>query len=130
MIDEALLRPGRLEVHVEIGLPDETGRLQILNIHTKTLKEAKRMAKDVSLQDLSKRTNNFSGAEIAGLIRSATSFAVSRLTDPNNLAKPLDDEAVIVDRNDFESALEEIKPAFGADDDQLTRIGSAGHGCD
>lgn len=30
MIDEALLRPGRLEVHVEIGLPDERGRLQIL----------------------------------------------------------------------------------------------------
>lgn len=35
MIDEALLRPGRLEIHVEIGLPDEPGRLQILNIHTK-----------------------------------------------------------------------------------------------
>lgn len=34
MIDEALLRPGRLEVHMEIGLPDEAGRLQILNIHT------------------------------------------------------------------------------------------------
>ena len=35
MIDDALLRPGRLEVHVEIGLPDEAGRLQILNIHTR-----------------------------------------------------------------------------------------------
>lgn len=35
MIDEALLRPGRLEVHVEIGLPDEAGRLQILQIHTR-----------------------------------------------------------------------------------------------
>lgn len=34
MIDEALLRPGRLEVHMEIGLPDEKGRLQILKIHT------------------------------------------------------------------------------------------------
>ncbi len=34
MLDEALLRPGRLEVHVEIGLPDEAGRVQILNIHT------------------------------------------------------------------------------------------------
>jgi SpoVK/Ycf46/Vps4 family AAA+-type ATPase len=33
MIDEALLRPGRLEVHIEISLPDEAGRLQILNIH-------------------------------------------------------------------------------------------------
>lgn len=35
MIDDALLRPGRLEVHVEIGLPDEAGRMQILNIHTR-----------------------------------------------------------------------------------------------
>jgi len=34
MIDEALLRPGRMEVHMEIGLPDESGRLQILKIHT------------------------------------------------------------------------------------------------
>ena len=34
MIDEALLRPGRLEVHMEINLPDEKGRLQILKIHT------------------------------------------------------------------------------------------------
>lgn len=34
MIDEALLRPGRLEVHMEINLPDEKGRVQILKIHT------------------------------------------------------------------------------------------------
>ncbi len=34
MIDEALLRPGRLEIHMEIHLPDEKGRLQIINIHT------------------------------------------------------------------------------------------------
>lgn len=34
MLDEALLRPGRLEVHIEVGLPDERGRLQILKIHT------------------------------------------------------------------------------------------------
>ncbi len=34
MIDEAITRPGRLEVKIEIGLPDELGRLQILNIHT------------------------------------------------------------------------------------------------
>jgi vesicle-fusing ATPase len=34
MLDEAMLRPGRLEVQIEIGLPDEKGRLQILRIHT------------------------------------------------------------------------------------------------
>jgi vesicle-fusing ATPase len=38
LIDEAILRPGRLEMHVEIGLPDEEGRLQILQIHTQKMK--------------------------------------------------------------------------------------------
>lgn len=38
MIDEALLRPGRLEVHVEISLPNLEGRVQILNIHTATVR--------------------------------------------------------------------------------------------
>lgn len=47
MIDEALMRPGRLEVQMEIGLPDENGRVQILNIHTKRMKEYKKIADDV-----------------------------------------------------------------------------------
>ncbi len=38
MIDEALLRPGRLEVHMEISLANEAGRVEILNIHTKSMK--------------------------------------------------------------------------------------------
>ena len=47
LIDEALLRPGRLEVHVEISLPDESGRLQILGIHTAPMREAKVRPKGV-----------------------------------------------------------------------------------
>jgi vesicle-fusing ATPase len=43
MIDEALLRPGRLEVHIEIGLPNLQGRLQILSIHTNTMSNSKRL---------------------------------------------------------------------------------------
>ena len=39
MIDEALLRPGRFEIHLEIGLPDEPGRKQIFNIHTSKMKK-------------------------------------------------------------------------------------------
>lgn len=37
LIDTAILRPGRFEVHVEVNLPNEEGRLEILNIHTKTM---------------------------------------------------------------------------------------------
>ena len=54
MIDEALLRPGRLEIHMEIGLPDTKGRLQILGIHTQKMRDNKRMAADVSLEQLAK----------------------------------------------------------------------------
>lgn len=45
MLDEALLRPGRLEVHVEIGLPDEHGRLQILKVRCRGVSSC-RLAED------------------------------------------------------------------------------------
>ncbi len=76
MIDEALLRPGRLEVHLPIGLPDEAGRLQILNIHTRTMRQHKKLASDVDLEALAHRAKNFSGAELEGLVKSAASFAL------------------------------------------------------
>lgn len=50
MIDEALLRPGRLEVQVEISLPNEDGRYQILNIHTSRMKAFKKIDADVDLK--------------------------------------------------------------------------------
>jgi len=78
MIDEALLRPGRLEVHMEISLPDEKGRYQILNIHTSKMRTNGVMDEDVNLAELASVTKNFSGAEIGGLIKSATSFAFNR----------------------------------------------------
>ncbi|GER47362.1 vesicle-fusing ATPase family protein [Striga asiatica] len=52
LLDEALLRPGRLEVQVEISLPDENGRLQILQIHTNKMKESSFLAPDVNLEEL------------------------------------------------------------------------------
>lgn len=45
-------RPGRLEVQVEISLPDENGRLQILQIHTNKMKESSFLAPDVNLEEL------------------------------------------------------------------------------
>merc|ERR1719384_803918 len=49
LIDDALLRPGRLEVHVEISLPDEKGRVQILNIHTRSMREKGYLDSSVSI---------------------------------------------------------------------------------
>lgn len=76
MIDEALLRPGRFEIHLEIGLPDEKGRVQIFQIHTKNLRENNLLANDVDLTVLAQNTKNYTGAEIQAVCRSANSFAL------------------------------------------------------
>jgi len=125
MIDDALLRPGRLEVHVEISLPDEAGRVQILNIHTKQMRDAKYMAAEVDLAQLAAETKNFSGAEIEGLVKSATSFAFARQVQVDNI-KNVDVETLQVTRADFERALKEVRPAFGASTDDLDACARGG----
>jgi len=119
MIDDALLRPGRLEVHMEIHLPDEKGRLQITRIHTAKMSSHGYLEKDVTLEELARETKNFSGAEIEGLVRSATSFALARQVDPKDLTKTLDPNKIKVARADFINALSEVKPIFGADIDDF-----------
>ena len=108
MIDEALTRPGRLEMQIEIGLPDEHGRLQIINIHTEKFRKAGIMGADIVLESLARRTKNFTGAEIAGLCRSAASFALNRNVNPLEPAKPPDLTKVGLTSNDFDEALKEV----------------------
>lgn len=123
MIDEAILRPGRLEVHVEIGLPDEKGRVQIFKIHTRKMRENGRLSPDVSLERLAALTKNFSGAEIEGLVKSATSFALYGSVDVTRdkpLARPEDE--ILVTMEHFYQALEEVKPAFGIDEEDLKSV--------
>ncbi|CAH8275766.1 unnamed protein product [Arabidopsis lyrata] len=119
MLDEALLRPGRLEVHIEIGLPDDAGRLEILQIHTKMMKENSFLAPDVNLQELAAQTKNYSGAELEGVVKSATSYALNRHLSMEDLTKPVDEENIKVTMEDFLQALREVKPAFGASSKDL-----------
>ncbi|KAK4759756.1 hypothetical protein SAY87_022887 [Trapa incisa] len=121
LLDEALLRPGRLEVQVEINLPDENGRLQIFQIHTNKMKENSFLGPDVNLQELAARTKNYSGAEIEGVVKSAVSFALNRQLSLDDLTKPVDEENIRVTMDDFLNALQEIVPAFGASTDDLER---------
>ncbi|KAF8914264.1 P-loop containing nucleoside triphosphate hydrolase protein [Gymnopilus junonius] len=100
MIDEALLRPGRLEVHMEISLPDEHGRYQILNIHTAKM-----------------RTNGVMDHD------SATSFAFNRHVKVGTMAGISDDvENLRVNREDFMRALDEVHPAFGVSEEELQQV--------
>lgn len=119
LIDEALLRPGRLEVHMEISLPDEAGRIQIFRIHTAKMRANNYMAEDVSLEELASLTKNYSGAEIEGVVKTATSYAFSRQIDSKNLTKPIDPEKIKVARADFMQALTEVKPSFGVEKDDF-----------
>ncbi|KIW93720.1 uncharacterized protein Z519_05034 [Cladophialophora bantiana CBS 173.52] len=121
MIDDALLRPGRLELHMEIALPDEHGRAQILKIHTQKMRDNQVLDPDVDLLELAHKTKNFSGAEIGGLVKSATSFAFSRHIKVGTMAGITDDVADMkVKRADFQNALEEVKPAFGVSEEELS----------
>eukprot|EP00958_Prasinococcus_capsulatus_P030089 scaffold7902_cov363-Prasinococcus_capsulatus_cf.AAC.2 len=94
LLDEALMRPGRLEVQIEIGLPDEKGRLQILKIHTSQAESNQFLASDVDLDWLASKTKNFSGAELEGLVKSATSFALNRHVNVDDLGAPLDESTL------------------------------------
>jgi vesicle-fusing ATPase len=126
MLDEALLRPGRLEVLIEISLPDEKGRHQILKIHTKKMSSGSFLGRDVDLLHLAAVTKNYSGAEIEGLVRAATSFALNRNVDFNDLHKPVDADNIKVTMDDFNHALLEIKPAFGVNAEQLDEYAKYG----
>ncbi|KAF2419900.1 AAA-domain-containing protein [Tothia fuscella] len=125
MIDRALLRAGRLEVHIEIGLPDEIGRLAILRIHTKEMKDNGVLDSDVSLTEVAELTKNFSGAEIRALKDNAVSFAATRYRTPRTMIDFAEDAKDLkVCRSDFVNALADTTPLFGScSDTLLDRIG-------
>uniref|UniRef100_A0A087YIU3 Vesicle-fusing ATPase n=1 Tax=Poecilia formosa TaxID=48698 RepID=A0A087YIU3_POEFO len=116
LIDEALLRPGRLEVKMEIGLPDENGRIQILNIHTAKMRQYNLLATDVDIKELAVETKNYSGAELEGLVRAAQSTAMNRHIKASSTVEVdiQTAEKLQVSRLDFLASLNnDIKPAYG-----------------
>jgi cell division protease FtsH len=74
VLDPALLRPGRFDRQVTVGLPDRAGRLDMLKIHTR----GKPLGEDVNLENLSRATIGFSGADIANLANEAALTAARR----------------------------------------------------
>ncbi len=74
VLDPAILRPGRFDRQVTVGLPDRRGRLRILQIHSKNLN----LGEDVKLENLAKTTTGFSGADLANLCNEAALNAARR----------------------------------------------------
>lgn len=77
LLDPALLRPGRFDRVIEIPLPDEEGRLEILKIHTKKMN----LADDVDLDKIAKITDGLSGADLNIIIKEAGMFVIRRRGD-------------------------------------------------
>ena len=74
VLDPALLRPGRFDRQVTVALPDKNARIEILKVHAKN----KTLAKDITLENLAKRTPGFSGADLENLLNEAALLTVRR----------------------------------------------------
>ena len=71
ILDDALIRPGRFDRRITVGLPDREGRLAILKVHSRN----KPISDEVSLRNLANRTTGFSGADLANLLNEAAILA-------------------------------------------------------
>ncbi|QFT76088.1 CDC48 family AAA ATPase [Erythrobacter sp. THAF29] len=110
-IDEALRRPGRFDREIVIDVPDQTGRREILAIHTRGMP----LGDKVDLTELSRITHGFVGADIAALAREAAIDAVRRIMPKLDLDERTIPQEVLeelcVTREDFLSALKRIQPS-------------------
>lgn len=117
MLDEALLRPGRFDRRITIGLPDVNDREEILKIHAKD----KKISKDVSLKSIAEDTAGASGAELANILNEAAIYAAIRKHEE-------------IDQDDIEDALKKVEmglekknKAISEKDKKLTAYHEAGH---
>jgi cell division protease FtsH len=82
VLDKALLRPGRFDRQIQVGMPTEEGRRQILKIHTRDVI----LGPDADLDRLAKITSGFSGADLANVVNEAALLAVRRDSDSVSMA--------------------------------------------
>jgi SpoVK/Ycf46/Vps4 family AAA+-type ATPase len=122
LLDPALLRPGRLEVQLRIELPDLLGRRDILRIHTRQMREAGALSQEAAdwlenttEKGLAANMDYYSGAEIAGVVRSAASFALAR----SAMGNETEGAEGVISSMDLREALTEVRPALGKQDDIL-----------
>ncbi|WP_181684961.1 CDC48 family AAA ATPase [Halorhabdus salina] len=110
-VDPALRRPGRFDREIEIGVPDETGREEILQIHTRGMP----LSDDVNLGRMAEDTHGFVGADIESLTKEAAMKALRRYLpeidlDEEDVPPSLIDR-MIIKRDDFKGALNEVSPS-------------------
>ncbi|MFW9965824.1 MAG: CDC48 family AAA ATPase [Candidatus Thorarchaeota archaeon] len=114
-LDPALRRPGRFDREIEIGVPDETGRLEVLHIHSRGMPLTAEGDNRVDLQNLAHITHGFVGADLNALCREAAMKALRRYLPQFNLEDEEIPQEVLdeleVNNEDFLGALREIQPS-------------------
>ena len=110
-IDPALRRPGRFDREIEIGVPSEPDRIEILKIHTRGMP----LAEDVALEALGQQTHGFVGADLAALAREGAIRALRRYLpeinlDVDEIAQEILDR-MEVNAQDFRTALRDVSPS-------------------
>jgi cell division protease FtsH len=83
VLDAALLRPGRFDRQVTVDVPDVKGRLEILNVHARN----KKLADEISLEVIAKRTPGFSGADLANLLNESAILTARRRKDATTMSE-------------------------------------------
>jgi len=110
-VDPALRRPGRFDREIEIAVPDEVGRREILQIHTRGMP----LSDDVDLTTMAEDTHGFVGADIESLTKEAAMRALRRYLPEINLDEedipPSLIDRMIIKRDDFRGALSEVEPS-------------------
>jgi len=100
MVDPALMRPGRFDKIIYVPPPDFEERIDILKVHLM----GKPVAPDIDLSEIAKRTERFSGADLANLVREAAILAMKRSLRTNTPS--------LITMNDFLTVLPNIKPSI------------------
>lgn len=91
ILDPALLRAGRFDLKLAIGLPDKDGRIAILKLHSRN----KKLSEQVNIEDLAKKTIGFSGAELENLLNESALIAAN-------------ENKAFIDNDDIENAFFKI----------------------
>lgn len=114
IIDPAILRPGRLDTILYVGLPQLQDRVEIFNAVTKNRTKPV-LAEDVDLEELAAKTDGYTGADLAGLVRQAAMLALKESINKPDI--PLDD--ICVRKEHFTEALSLLRPSVTLQDRKI-----------
>src|SRR5574338_392618 len=110
-IDPALRRPGRFDREIEIGIPDQEGRMEILQIHTRGMP----IDEKIHLEQFAKVTHGFVGADLESLAKEAAMRSLRRILPEIDLNQEKISAEILqkikISENDFREALKEVRPS-------------------